>query len=38
MSRLLVQDTRDAIPVARNGGIIGAFSRTAALDLLVGLE
>ena len=38
MSRILGQDTREAIPVVKNGAIIGAFSRTAALDLLVGLD
>jgi glycine betaine/proline transport system ATP-binding protein len=36
MAQLLVQDTRAAIPVARDGKVIGAFRRTDALEILVG--
>ncbi len=36
MAQLLVQDTREAIPVMRAGKIIGAFKRTDALEILVG--
>lgn len=36
MARLLVSDVRDAIPVSRDGVVIGAMPRTAALDILVG--
>ena len=38
LAKLLVQDKRDAIPVAREGEIIGAFRRTDALDILVGVH
>ncbi len=38
LAQLLVQDTRDAIPVARDGTVIGAFRRTDALDILVGAD
>ena len=36
MAQLLVQDTREAIPVARGGTVLGAFRRTDALEILVG--
>ncbi len=36
LAQLLVQDTRDAIPVVREGKPIGAFRRSDALDILVG--
>ncbi len=36
MARLLVSDRRSAIPVARDGAVIGALSRDEALDILVG--
>jgi len=36
MARLLVGDSRAAIPVARNGTVIGALPRADALDILVG--
>jgi glycine betaine/proline transport system ATP-binding protein len=36
MARLLVSDPRSAIPVARDGAVIGALSRDEALDILVG--
>ena len=35
MSRMLVNDARPMIPVQRNGHIIGAMSRQAALDVLL---
>ncbi|MFX0546421.1 quaternary amine ABC transporter ATP-binding protein [Roseovarius sp. S1116L3] len=36
MAKLLVQDTREAIPVERDGKALGAFRRTEALEILVG--
>lgn len=36
LAQLLVQDTREAIPVVREGETIGAFRRSDALDILVG--
>ncbi|MFX0542890.1 quaternary amine ABC transporter ATP-binding protein [Roseovarius sp. S4756] len=36
MAQLLVQDTREAIPVERDGKALGAFKRTEALEILVG--
>jgi glycine betaine/proline transport system ATP-binding protein len=36
MARMLVNDTRDMIPVSSNDTIIGAMSRSAALDILLG--
>lgn len=36
MAPLLVQDTRETIPVAHNGEVIGAFRRSDALEILVG--
>ena len=36
IARLLIEDTRGAIPVAREGAVIGAMDRRAALDVLVG--
>ncbi|MEX1235429.1 MAG: betaine/proline/choline family ABC transporter ATP-binding protein [Roseovarius sp.] len=36
MAQLLVQDTREAIPVVRDGQPLGAFRRTDALEILVG--
>ncbi|WP_113912003.1 quaternary amine ABC transporter ATP-binding protein [Roseovarius dicentrarchi] len=36
LAQLLVQDTRDAIPVVRDGLSLGAFRRSDALDILVG--
>ena len=36
LAQLLVQDTREAIPVTREGKVIGAFRRTDALEILVG--
>lgn len=38
MARMLVNDTRDLIPVTRDDALIGAMSRQAALDLLLGGE
>ncbi len=38
MARLLVNDTRDLIPVTRGDALIGALSRQAALDILLGAE
>mgnify|MGYP005989802943 CR=1 FL=1 len=38
MARLLVNDQRDFIPVNKDGAIIGAMSRAAALDILLGAE
>ncbi len=36
MARLLVEDNRDLIPVQRDNELIGAMSRQAALDVLLG--
>lgn len=36
MARLLVSDTREAIPVEKDGQVIGAFARERALDILLG--
>ncbi len=36
LAQLLVQDTREAIPVVQDGKGIGAFRRSDALDILVG--
>lgn len=38
LAALLVQDTRDAIPVMRKGALIGAMNRQDALNILVGLD
>lgn len=38
MARMLVNDTREFIPVVRDGTPIGAMSRTTALDILLGAE
>lgn len=36
MARMLVNDTREMIPVQRNGELIGAMPRKEALDILLG--
>lgn len=36
MARLLVSDSREAIPVEKDGQVIGAFARERALDILLG--
>jgi glycine betaine/proline transport system ATP-binding protein len=38
MARILVEDTRDMIPVQRDDVVIGAMSRKAALDILLGVS
>ncbi len=38
MARLLVNDARAMIPVARDNAVIGAMNRQAALDILLGQE
>jgi glycine betaine/proline transport system ATP-binding protein len=38
MARMLVNDTRDLIPVRSGDAIIGAMSRQAALDILLGSD
>jgi glycine betaine/proline transport system ATP-binding protein len=38
MARMLVNDSRDMIPVQKNGTIIGAMPRKAALDILIGSD
>ena len=38
MARLLVNDSRELIPVERDGAMIGAMDRKAALDILLGAE
>ena len=38
LAKLLIQDTRSAIPVAKDGTVIGALSREIALGILVGTE
>lgn len=38
MARMLVNDTRDMIPVQRGGAVIGAMPRQVALDILLGGE
>ncbi|HEY9038923.1 MAG TPA: glycine betaine/L-proline ABC transporter ATP-binding protein [Roseovarius sp.] len=38
LPQLLVQDTREAIPVVRDGKSFGAFRRRDALDILVGAD
>ncbi|MEM9584337.1 MAG: glycine betaine/L-proline ABC transporter ATP-binding protein [Pseudomonadota bacterium] len=35
LARLLVQDTREAIPVAKNGSVIGGMNRAEALEILL---
>ncbi|MCK8462229.1 glycine betaine/L-proline ABC transporter ATP-binding protein [Aliiroseovarius sp. S1339] len=35
LARLLVQDTRDVIPVAKDGTVIGGMNRTEALEILL---
>lgn len=35
LARLLVQDTRTIIPVARGGQVIGGMDRAAALEILL---
>ena len=37
-AKLLIQDMRSAIPVAKDGTVIGAMSREIALGILVGTE
>ena len=36
MARMLVNDNREMIPVAKDGSIVGALSRKSALDILLG--
>lgn len=38
LARLLVNDTRAVIPVQKNGHVIGAMPRDAALDILLGTD
>jgi glycine betaine/proline transport system ATP-binding protein len=38
LAKLLIQDTRVAIPVAKDGTVIGAISRETALGILVGTD
>lgn len=38
MAKLLVQDTRDVIPIARDGVVIGGLHRQNALGILLGAE
>ena len=38
MARMLVNDTRDMIPVQRNGELVGAMPRNEALDILLGSD
>lgn len=38
MARMLVNDSREMIPVQKNNTLIGAMSRKAALDILLGTE
>lgn len=38
LAKLLIQDTRSAIPVAKDGTVIGAMLREVALGILVGTE
>ena len=38
LAKMLIQDTREAIPVARDGAVVGAMRREAALNILVGVE
>lgn len=38
MARMLVNDTRDMIPVQRDGAVIGAMPRKEALDILLGID
>ena len=38
LAKLLVQDTRDAIPVHKDGALIGAMRREKALGILVGAD
>ncbi|QCO57601.1 betaine/proline/choline family ABC transporter ATP-binding protein (plasmid) [Pseudorhodobacter turbinis] len=38
MARMLVNDSRDTIPVQKAGVVIGALPRKAALDILLGAE
>lgn len=38
MARMLVNDSREFIPVTRAGALIGAMPRKAALDILLGAE
>ncbi len=38
LAKLLIQDTRSAIPVAKDGTVIGAMSREVALGILVGTD
>ncbi|MEM8979657.1 MAG: betaine/proline/choline family ABC transporter ATP-binding protein [Pseudomonadota bacterium] len=38
MARMLVNDTRDMIPVKRGDAVIGAMARKDALDILLGAE
>ncbi len=38
LAKLLIKDTRDAIPVEKDGAIIGAMRRDAALEILVGAD
>jgi glycine betaine/proline transport system ATP-binding protein len=38
LAKLLIQDTRSAIPVSKDGTILGAMSREMALGILVGTD
>ncbi len=38
IAKLLIQDTRTAIPVAKEGKVIGAMKRETALAILVGTD
>jgi glycine betaine/proline transport system ATP-binding protein len=38
MARMLVNDSRDMIPVQKSGALIGAMPRKAALDILLGTD
>lgn len=38
LAKLLIQDTRSAIPVTKDGTVIGAMQREVALGILVGTE
>lgn len=38
LARALVNDTRDLIPVEKGGAVVGALSRSEALDMLLGSE
>ena len=38
LGKLLVQDSRENIPVVKNGKLLGAMSRQEALEILVGAD